>query len=47
MYKKKGEGEWWEKRKVIIFERRKVEVIDFNTPYKVNVLAVGRCEVVL
>ena len=31
----------------MIFERMEVEVVDFNTPYRVSVPAVGRCEVVL
>ena len=35
------------KSKMMVFERREVEVVDFNTPYRVSVLAVGRCEVVL
>ena len=35
------------KSKVMVFERREVEVVDFNTPYGVSVPAVGRCEVVL
>ena len=36
-----------EKSKVMVFERREVQVVDFNTPYKVSVSAVRRCEVVL
>ena len=28
--------------KVMVFERREVEVVDFNAPYRVSVLAVGR-----
>ena len=28
-----------------VFERRKVKVVDFNTPYRVSVPGVGRCEV--
>ena len=36
------------KSKVRIFKKkREVEVVDFNTPYRVSVPAVGRCEVVL
>ena len=38
------------KVKVMDFERREVEVGDFNTwytPYEVSVPAVGRCEVVI
>ena len=31
------------KSKVMIFKRREVEVVDFNTPYRVSVLE--RCEV--
>ena len=34
------------KSMVMVFERRKLEVVDFNTPYRVSVPAVGRCEVV-
>ena len=30
-----------------VFERREVEVVDFHTPYRVNVPTVGRCEVVV
>ncbi len=33
--------------KVMVFERKEVEVCDFNTYYRVNVPVVGRCEVVL
>ena len=36
-----------QKSKVMFFKRREVEVIDFNTPYKVSVPAVGKCEVLL
>ena len=36
-----------EKSKVMVFERREVEVINFNTHYRVSVPAVGRCKVVL
>ena len=32
---------------MVVFERREVEVVDFNTPYRVSLSAVGRCEVVL
>ena len=35
------------KSKVIVFKRREVEVVDFNTPYRRSVSAVGRCEVLL
>ena len=35
------------KSMVMVFERRKVEVVNFNTSYKVSVPATGRCEVVL
>ena len=28
-------------------ERREVEVVDFNTSYRMNVPGVGKCEVVL
>ena len=34
------------KSKVMVFERREIKVVDFITPYKVSVPAVGRCEVV-
>ena len=34
------------KSRVMLFERREVEVVDFNTPYRVSVPAVGRCEIV-
>ena len=33
------------KNKVMMFERKKVEVIDFNTSYRVNVPTKGKCEV--
>ena len=46
MYEKEAEGECWES-KVIVFERKEVEKIDFNTSYRVSVPAVGRCEVVI
>ena len=32
---------------MMVFERKEVEVVDFSTPYKVNMPIVGRCEVVL
>ena len=35
------------KSKVMVFERREVEVVAFGTPYRVNVVAVRRCQVVL
>ena len=35
------------KNKVMIFEGMKVEVIDFNAPYRVSVPVVGRCKAVL
>ena len=35
------------KSKVMVFEWREVGLVDFNTPYKINVTAGGRCEVVL
>ena len=35
------------KSKVMVIERRIIEVINFNTPYRVSVPTVGRCEVVL
>ena len=35
------------KSKVMVFQRREVEVVDFNTPYWMSVPAIGRCEVVL
>ena len=35
------------KSKVMLFERREVEVVDFNTPYRVSVPVVERCEVPL
>ena len=35
------------KSKVMVFERREVEMVDFHTSYRVSVPAVGRCEVVL
>ena len=36
-----------EKSKVMAFEIKEVEVVDFNTLYKVSVPAVERCEIVL
>ena len=35
------------KSKVMVFERKEVEVVNLNTPYRVNLPAVGRCEIVL
>ncbi len=35
------------KSKVIVFERRVVEVVDFNTAYRVRLPAVARCRVML
>ena len=32
------------KNKVMVFERRKVEGIDLNTPYRLSASAVERCE---
>ena len=29
---------------VMVFKRREVEVVDFNTSYRVGMLAMGRCE---
>ena len=43
MCEKKAEGECW--GKMMVFERRDVEVVDFNKVLRVSV--VGRCEVVL
>ena len=34
------------KSKVMLFERREVELVDFNTPHRVNVPTIVRCEVV-
>ena len=31
----------------VVFERREGEVVDFDTPYRVNVPAVGNCEVLI
>ncbi len=33
--------------KVMVFERREVEVVDFNTAYRVMLPAVARCSVLL
>ena len=33
------------KSKVMVFDRREEEVVDFNIPYKMRVPAVGKCEV--
>ncbi len=33
------------KTKVIVFERKEVEVVDFSNPYMVSVPVAGRCEV--
>ena len=30
---------------MMIFERREIEMVDFNTSYRVSVPAVGRCDV--
>ena len=35
------------KSKVVVFERKEVEVVDLSIKYKVCVLTVGKCEVVL
>ena len=35
------------KSKVMVFERREAQVIDFNTLYRKSVTAGGRCEIVL
>ncbi len=35
------------KSKVMVVERREVEVVDFNTPYRVRLPAVARCRVML
>ena len=35
------------KSKVMVFEGRETEVVDFSTPYRECVPAVERCEVVL
>ena len=35
------------KSKVMVFERREVEVVDFSNPYRVSVPVAGRCEVEL
>ncbi len=35
------------KSKVMVFERREVEVVDFNTAYRVRLPAVARCRVML
>ncbi len=36
-----------EKSKVMVFERREVEVVEFNTAYRVRLPAVARCIVML
>ena len=35
------------KSKVMVFERRKVELVDLNIPFRVSVPVVARCEVVV
>ncbi len=35
------------KSKVMVFERREEEVIDFNTAYRVRLPAVARCRIML
>ncbi len=35
------------KSKVMVFERREVEVVDFGNPYRVNVPVDERCEIML
>ncbi len=35
------------KSKVMVFERREVEVIDFRNPYRVSVPVDERCEIVM
>ena len=34
-----------EKNKVMVFERKEVEMVDFSAPYRVNVPIGERCEV--
>ena len=46
MYEKKTEGECW-RSKVMVIEGKTAELMDFSTPYRVSVSAVGRCEVLL
>ncbi len=36
-----------EKSKVMVFERREVEVVDFRNPYRVSVPVDERCEIVI
>ena len=45
MYEKEAKSVCW-KNKVMVFER-KVKKVNFNTPYRMSVPAVGRCELVL
>ncbi len=35
------------KSKVMVFERKILEMLDFSTPYRVNVPAAENCEIVL
>ncbi len=35
------------KSKLMVFERREVEVVDFHTAYRVRLPAVARCRVML
>ena len=35
------------KSKVLVFERKEIELVDFNTPYRVSVSTVGTYKVVL
>ena len=35
------------KSNVMVFERREVEVVDFDTPYRVNVPVDESCEIVM
>ncbi len=34
-------------RKVMVFDRKEVEVVDFRDPYRVSVLVAERCEIFL
>ncbi len=45
MCEKEAKSECWES-KVMVFERKEVEVVDFITSYRVSVPVAGRCEIV-
>lgn len=39
------EGEYWKKSRLIMYEKKDVEMYDFKIPFRVSMSAVERCEV--